>query len=406
MKIYDKTLPEIFQDIPLSYKIMMVCCALFIALTIVYVPYVYFTYGSRGPKTPPLTISGHKDGFFGMLDPSVAFDGENHFIAYTAANLPVKDMPDLRTQIYVAHGGKESCNLWAYYSTPFAGKPETLVGPDGVTPVTKGFWRVETPTLVYDPDDKGREWKLYAYKYFWGKDVGLARLYGAIVYRYTADITNHTGWSTEEWVFGASEKSPPFPYSQIVQMQLDKLHPSLKEIYFYTRPSVVYVDKTLVMTLSAFIKGRQTPDRVILIASKDHGKTWHYLGTPLRADQIRAVKTEDGEEHNVLQGATLIMQNGVPYLAAVLGNERVESNGTFIFGFENISAGEIFKKADGTPRVLNHIPLSSFTPTNVGGGFAAYSDSCKDTGVITSEMSGVRRRYGLFSTKKKPIPEE
>lgn len=410
MKIYDKTLPEIFQDIPLSYKIMMVCCALFIALTIVYVPYVYVTYGDKDKTVPPLLIDGHEPGVLGNLDPSIAFNGRQHALAYTALSTPNVNTSDLRTEVFLAvarNMGK--CVRWRHSSIPFATRAETLIGPDGSTPVTRGFWRIETPALVYDPDDKGKEWKLYAYKYFWAGKVDLARLYGAIVYRYTSDITGSITWSTEEWILGAGEQSPPFPYSQVVQNNLDTLDPSLKSVYFFSRPSVVYVDKTIVMSLSAFVKGKQTPDRIIMIASKDHGKTWHYLGTPLRHDMIGGITTEiNGQKQNytLLQGASLILQDGIPYLAAVLGNKDIESNGTFIFGFDNISSASLIKDAKGGPALLNYIPLNSGIPTNVGGGYATYHQSCKETGLITSEMSGIRRTYSIFRTDKPALPEK
>lgn len=410
MKIHDKTLPEIFKDIPLSYKIMMALGALFIALTIVYVPYVYFAYGQKKNVVPPLSIDGHESSVLGILDPSIAFNGKQHALAYTALSAPNIDARDLRTEVFLAaarNAGK--CVRWRHSSIPFANRAETIIGPDGVTPVTSGFWRIETPALVYDPDDKGKEWKLYAYKYFWAGKVDLARLYGTIVYRYTSDISGAIQWSTEEWVLSASEESPPFPYSQVVQNRLDVLHPSLKEIYFYSRPSVINIDKTLVMSLSAFIKGKQTPDRIILIASKDHGKTWHYLGTPLRHNMLDGITTKiknKEQKYTLLQGASMVVHDGIPYLAAVLGNETIESNGTFIFGFEDISTGRLIQDSKGGPALLNHIPLNSVIPTNVGGGFATYDQACKETGLIMSEMSGIRRAYSIFRSDKPVLPEK
>lgn len=410
MKIYDKTLPEIFKDIPLSYKIMMVCSVLFILLTIFYVPYTYVTYNNKSKFVPPLNVEGHESTVLGIMDPSIAFNGQYHALAYTALSAPNNEAQDLRTEVFFApakNPGK--CIKWRHTSIPFASRAETIVGPDGITPVTSGFWRVETPALVYDPDDKGKEWKLYAYKYFWAGRVDLARLYGTIVYRYTDNIAGVVKWSTEEWILSASEQSPPFPYSQVVQNRLDALHPSLKDVYFYSRPSVVYIDKTLVMALSAFIKGKQTPDRIVMIASKDHGKTWHYLGTPLSQEMITGMKTDtDGQAqtYSLLQGANLVLQNGIPYLAAVLGNDRIESNGTFVFGFDNISAGSLIKRADGKPALINHIQLNSAIPTNVGGGFATYDQSCKEAGLIISEMSGIRRAYSIFRTEKPVLPEK
>ena len=404
MKIYDKTLSEILQDIPLPFKIMMVAGLLFIAATIIYVPYVIATFGDKEAFVPPLVIENMTGNTVGVLDPAVAFDGRRHFMAYTAVNPPLGNAQDLRTEIYFAYDKQPTnCTTWRQISTPFPTRGETLIGPDGKTPVASGIWRIETPGLVYDPDDKGKEWKVFAYKYFWAGRTDLARLYGAIVYRYTADPLKADGWSTEQWVLSAGAQSPPFPYSQIVETKLSDLHPSLADVYFYARPSVVYIDKTLVMTLSAFVMNKQTPDRIIMIASKDHGRTWHYLGTPLRDAMLPAIKTDAGD-YNVLQGASLLLNNGVPYLAAVFGNDRIGAAGSFVFGFDNISKASLAADKTGNPLLLNHIRLSSALPTNVGGGYAAFDDACAQSGVITSEMSGIRRSYSIFRTEKPLLP--
>ena len=405
IKIYDKTLEEILKDIPMSFKIMMVAGLSFVAFTIIYVPYVYFTFGDKNDVIPPLVIQGLDRNVIGTLDPSVAYDGDHLFMAYTAASLQSAQVSDIKTEIFIARDRRLSrCTSWSQSNIPFPAKAVTIIGPDGQTPVDKGFWRIETPSLVYDPDDPGKEWKLYAYKYFWSGKTDLARLYGAIVYRYASNPDIEASWSTEQWVFSASEQSPPFPYSQIVQTKLSQLHPSLANVYFYSRPSVVYIDKTLVMSLSAFVKGKQTPDRIVMIASKDHGQTWHYMGTPLQDTMLPAIKTETGK-YTLLQGATLLLSDGMPYLSAVFGNSKTEGDGSFIFGFDNISAASLAKDQNGNPLLLNHIPLSSEVPTNVGGGFAAFNEGCTQSGVIAAEMSGVRRRYSIFRTEASLLPK-
>lgn len=400
MKIYDKTLQEILQDIPLPFKIMMAAGLLFIVMTLLYVPYTILTFGKNEDFVPPLQVDGLKSETVGILDPAIGFDGSRHIMAYTAVNSAAGDKRNVRTEIFIARDRKPpQCTRWVQTGIPFPTKDETIIGPDAKTPVASGFWRIETPSLVYDPDDPGKEWKLYAYKYFWAGKTDLARLYGAIVYRYTTDPLNPEGWSTEQWVLGSGAQSPPYPYSQIVATRMSELHPSLSDVYFYARPSVVYIDKTLVMSLSAFVMGKKTPDRIVVIASKDHGRTWHYLGTPLRDSMLPGIKTDTGS-YTVLQGANLLLDKGVPYLAAVLGNARIEGAGTFIFGFDNISKASLAKDNGGSPFLFNHILLSSEVPTNIGGGFAAYEESCTKSGVISSEMSGVLRRYSIFRTEK------
>jgi len=400
MRIYDKDLKEIYTDVPWQYKIVIWAGLAFIALTIIYVPYVYYNLGKHEEKPTVLFIPNKPKYVLGILDPSIAYNGNNFFLAHTVvlkSDLEENNFIPTEVRIAAASG---LCHSWSMLTGGFSTRTEEIIGPDAKTPVKKGVWRVETPSLVYDPNDKGREWKLYAYKYFWAQDVPLARLYGVIVYKYASEEDIVGGkWSNEEWALSASDQAPPYPYNQIVKSYLNKLSPALSDVYFYARPSVINIDDTLVMSLSAYIKGRDTPDRIVMIASKDHGKTWHYLGTPLKHDDVPAVK----EKMTTLQGATLIVYNKQPYLAAVLGNADVIATGTQILGFSNISKATLMTdKTTGKPVILNQIPLQS-TLTKIGGGFATYNDSCK-SGLITAERSGDSGRYEIFETRRLPLP--
>jgi hypothetical protein len=402
MRLYDKTLKEIYGDVPWQFKIVIWAGLAFIALTIIYVPYVYYNLGKHEVRASVLSIPNKPKYILGALDPSIAYNGHNFFLAHTVVlQSDIADNSFIPTEVRIAVGSNY-CHSWGMLTGGFVTRAEEIIGPDAKTPVKKGVWRIETPTLVYDPDDKGREWKLYAYKYFWAQDVPLARLYGVIVYKYASEENILSGkWSSEEWALSASEESPPYPYNQVVKATLNKINPALADVYFYSRPSVINIDNTLVMSLSAYVKGRDTPDRIIIIASKDHGKTWHYLGAPIKHDDVPAIK----EDMTTLQGGTLIVHNKQPYLAAVFGNDKVAATGTQIFGFSNISKATLLNdQVTGKPMILNYIPLHSRL-TKIGGGFATYNDACK-SGVITAERSGDSGRYEMFQTQRLPLPVE
>jgi hypothetical protein len=292
---------------------------------------------------------------------------------------------------------KLPCEAWQSLGPVFEGRREDLLAPDGVSPLLAGAWRYETPSIVYDPGDPGREWKIYAYKYFWANDLRIAKRYGVIVVRHTSDPVGNK-WSAEEWQFSAAPDYPPPPYQAIVETHLNALSPALGSYTSYARPSVISANGYLLMTLSAF--GPQAaPEAIVLLGSADHGRSWVYMGTPLAAGDAPKVGA-----YTRLSGATLLMQGGRIYLAAVLGDDETANLGTFIFDFADVSAGKLARDEEGAPRLVRHIPLQSVSPTATGGGFAAYLDGCVH-GVVTSELSGRTGKFQIFKTFEKPAGE-
>ena len=184
---------------------------------------------------------------------------------------------------------------------------------------------------------------------------------------------------------------PPPPYQDMVLHHINTLHDSLKDVRMYSRPSVVYIDKALVMSLSAFTD-KETPDRVVMLASFDHGRHWKYMGTPLRAEDVTKIGP-----YTRFGGASLLVSGEQLYLAAVLGDDETGGGGTFIFTFHDAASGQLMRDDDSVPVLHKTIPLSSEKVTTVGGGYAAWSDDC-ESGVVTAEYSGIKNRFLLFDT--------
>lgn len=391
MKIENKTLSEIFFEMPWTYKIVVTAGTAFILFSLIYVPYVCFSSGSARLEPGPITITGIKN-LTGSLDPSVATDGKKTILSFTAIQ---PQGGGIATEVRMAAPNR-ACASWAVLPSGFLTREEELIGPDGINPVTRGSWRIETPSIVYDPSDRGREWKLYAYKYFWSGDKALARLYGFIVYSYASDPFGQ--WSTEEWILSATPENPPLPYAQIIQGHINNLNPSLSDVYFYSRPSVLVEKGVLFMTLSAYVRGREMPDRVVLLVSTDHGKKWFYAGTPLRQSDLSAMGP-----YTKLAGATLLREERGIYLAAVLGDAQTDGLGTFIIPFSDIAKGLLARdKATGVPFVENKISRVSQSPTSFGGGFAAYTPACPDK-IMVSEFSGLTKNFHIFKTYQTPV---
>ena len=201
----------------------------------------------------------------------------------------------------------------------------------------------------------------------------------------------------EQWLFSPAPNYPPPPYDQTVSLHLNQLDPSLQNVMFYARPSVIYKDGALIMTLSAFTNGL-APDRIIMIKSLDHGNSWRYVGVVLRQSDMLTI-----DHTGSLAGASLVQQDGQIYLAAVLGNVKQRGLGTFIFGFDDLSRGLLQSDPKtGGPAVLNEIALPAPGAGVLGGGAAAYNDAC-DSGLFVTEQSGNTDYYKIYHTHFKPV---
>lgn len=399
MKINGKSLPQIFSEMSLSEKIIVTVGCIFLLYATIYLPLTFVQFVTRDTSPPePFRISGMSE-FTGFSDPSmaVAGDGKKALLAFTALSRPKEAGSPARIEVRIASATLPACNRWTPVQGGFQSRAEEIVGPDGVTPVKKGIWRAETPSIIYDPTDPGREWKLFGYRYFWADSTPLARLYSMIIYATASKDTMQ--WSQEEWLFSANRNAPPTPYDALIQTHLNELHPSLANVYFYSRPSATMLNGEIYITLSAFIKGRESVERIVMIKSSDHGRNWEYVGTPLTSDDVAKM----GAFTN-LAGGTLLQHEGKPYLAIVLGDQQVSGKGTYVVPFKDVSQGLLMRGADGAPAVNKHIPLMSELPSPAGGGFATHSDACK-AGVITSEFSRLQSDFYLFKTNKPPVEE-
>lgn len=400
MKIYGQTLRDIFDRLPWQYKVVVVVGAVFIFFVMIYVPVQIFKSHDNAPVPAPVVISATgQSAPMGMLDPSIAADAktEKVWMAYTTLEPAQRDSGEMLLHVRFASTAAGKCTLWSRANGGFAAKSDDILAPDGQTVLRSGTWRIETPTLVHDPDDKGREWKLFAYKYFWAHDpvytLQVAQHYGMIVYKYASDPAGE--WSTEQWILSPAPDYPPVPYQGMVRQHINTLSPDLQGIVAYARPSVVYKDGALVMTLSAFTKDK-TPDRVIMLRSLDHGNSWQYAGTVLQKSDLAAMGP-----FTQLAGASLIEKEGQVYLAAVLGDKGQWGKGAFILGFDDFTKGILRRDAKtAAPVVLQHVTLQNQNTAGAGGGFAAYTEACP-FGFLVSEEKPDGSSFQIFKTYQK-----
>jgi hypothetical protein len=399
MKIYGHRFDELYRAFPWPFRMLIIVGSAFLLFIVIHLT-ILGTQHDRRLDPGPVEFKGAPA--YSGYDPALAEGAGRVVMAFSNIQIIGNDMSGdypMAPGVSLAAAGKD-CAEWEYLPREGWLQPrqDTITAPDGQTTIAAGVWRYETPGLVYDPTDPdpARAWKLYAYKYMWTRDNNLivARRYGVIVARTAADPAGK--WSTEEWAFGAKPDYPPPPYQGLVEAELDSLDPSLANVTIYARPSVVDADGTLVMSLSAFTDGR-TADRVVMIASDDHGKTWRYLGTPVTAEDAKKLG------HATLGGATLVKKGGHIYFAAVFGDDKVAGLGTFLFPFADITKGLLKRDAkSGVPVLLGKVPRLSRAPTAIGGGYAAYADACAQHGMLTGEQSGLKQNFQIFRSLKQP----
>jgi len=395
VKIYGQNLSDVLKKLPWQYKILVTISCLFIL-------YIFIYFGlllnkksviSNVPKN--LKIRDLPQNIETIFDPSLDYNSKSKNKGWMAFTAKTGDSRNIRIA-----SSDAKCKIWSYNKNGFEGKKDNLLSTDGQTVFKSGIWRVETPSIVYDPDDKGKEWKLYAYKYFWAKDslensLKIAKHYGIVVYKYSSDPAK--GWSHEKWLFSPAPNYPPPPYQQMILLHLNSLSPELVDIKSYSRPSVVYKDGYLLMSLAAFTKG-DMPERIILLASKDNGNSWVYLGTPIKQSDVAGIGN-----YTKLAGASLIKQNGDVYLSAVLGDNIQRGKGSFIFRFDNIAQGSLKRDIKtNIPILINSYKFKGAAQGTIGGGFTAYSDYCS-SGMFVSKQQGNALKFNIIKTNKKPV---
>lgn len=405
MRIYGKTLRQIWPDIPTPQKVVVVAGTAFIAFTILYFTTrsIVAMVNAQAPHTGALEIASESATNF--FDPSAATDGQTAALAYTSltpvsTRRPAADaggetvaQADLQMAIGIATSNN-GCKKWRHIQDVFTAKPDTLLAPDGTSKLAEGEIRYETPSIVYDPGDPAMPWKVFAYRYFWMGNPAFAQRYGMIVMR--GAKTALGPWGDEKWLLGTAPDYPPPPYQNRIGNLINPMNAALSGITSYTRPSVQADGNVMLMTLAAF-RGNDI-DRVILLASLDHGSRWVYAGTLLQKQDLAQIK---GGPFTRITGASLLREGKTYYLAAVLGNAETLATGTYLFRVQDVAKAQLARSEDGAPLLTRHLPRQSVEPTAQGGGHAAFAQGCPD-GIITAEHSGTRNRWQLFRTATTP----
>ena len=273
----------------------------------------------------------------GVFDPSVEYgpDGTG-WLAYSAVyGDRVPFGPHVETHIARSddHGA-----TWTHVSIAAPSVDEAITTPDGE--VIDGNWNHEVPSLVYDPLDPGREWKLFTHRTYGDPSSPELTLpqFSWITLRYTsAAETPAGGWSDEEALFG-SGRIPVAPFEGVPRIDLSDLHEDLAGYAVYSEPGALMAGDTLYLTLTAITSA---PEALVLLASDDHGSSWRYVSTIVdRGDAADLGFTS-------FDGSSLVAVGDRHYLLASPKQGDAYS-GTYAIAFADLAAGELRRDADGT----------------------------------------------------------
>jgi len=339
------------------------------------------------PQYEKINIKGedHKNGIF---DISVQYGDDGiGWLAYSRVELP--KFVETRIARSNDHG-----NSWTYVTTANTSEFGTFgEGDDTID----GIWRHETPSLLFDPQDKpDRRWKLYSQRVF-----------------HSAPYKKKSAMWGESWLEYRYARSPKGPWSDSIRLlsgkdgnakiNINKLHKDLREMSFYNEIGSIAVDGNIYLTLDASTTstglGEWKKRKIILISSGDHGETWKYAGILTDYDDASHLG------YLGLTGSSPARENGKQYLLITpVGKKGLTlkkgHDGTVVVEFEDISRAKLRRDKKG-----NLVVIKRFDPVLNAGGLSSYDGQNSAGGILfcqidNSVKSPTAQFFKVFNTRQ------
>jgi len=359
---------------------------------------------ARGPIAPlkqalgeatyrRLIIAGdHSDG--GIYDPSIKYsrDGGTGWLLYSSITGDFKPVgPYVHTCLAKStdHGA-----TWSYVARINTSADGTLDLGEGRT--LSGAWRYEVATLVRDDGAPEGDWKLFVHKYFWNAKKDRLPAYGWIVMRTAHDPDG--AWSEEIPLFGAG-RNPPSPYHQ-TRIDLNALSPDLKGSAAYSEPGALAHEGVLYLSLTnLWLFG---PDRIVLLRSRDHAKTWQCVSTLTTGQDAKDLG------YACLDGSSLTQDHGRFFLLASPASRNLMHDGTLAFEFASLENGLLQRDATHKLRIAAYFPpQASILCSPMGAGQSDYDENNTAGGLIMPQFNlhDYPHVFQIYSTGRMlPLP--
>ena len=318
-----------------------------------------------------ITVIGNPSEI-GMFDPDIEYNknGSIGYMVYSA--LLHSDYIQLGIDSTYLAKTTDNGKTWTYVKPVNLGtKGEISFQGKKIT----GVWKYEVPSLIYDENNVGKEWKLFTHKIFYPREYKKNFfLFSWISYKYASDPEGE--WSEEIALFRTSNTPPP-PYRDDVIYNIDDLSHELDDnVAVYTEPgSIVYANKLYLTLTSAKKHG---VEKTILLVSEDGAKSWEYVATLLDTDDAKTF----GYDH--FDASSLAEEEDRIFLTASPGDKRGKvtyGGGIYIIEFEDLTTGKLKRDPNGKLIVIKAIPRQNL-PGNAGGGQATYHKHNLHGGII------------------------
>lgn len=322
-----------------------------------------------------INISGedHKSGIF---DISVEYDDEGiGWLAYSRVSLPKY------VETHLARSDDRG-KTWSFTLNVNPSVPGKFKSKDGI-------FRSETPSLLYDRgDDKKHRWKLFS-----------QRAFGVAPFK-----KKSTNWG-DSWIEYRYAETPEGPWSEPIPLisahdgytllNLNMLHADLRHMAFYNEIGSLELEGTIYLSLDASTTesglGKWRERKIILISSKDHAKTWHYVGTLTDYDDASHFG------YLVLTGSSLVKEGDKIYLLATPSGKKGLTlkkghDGTLVIEFEDFKHAKLKRDTRGKLVVIKR-----FYPTLHAGGLSDYDEQNTGGGILFSQIdTSVKSRQAQF----------
>jgi hypothetical protein len=330
----------------------------------------------------PVAIEGDPGSQSGIFDASfVRVTKSESWLAYSGVDyyeFVGVLVQDVSTQLaHSSDGGR----TFKHVRTLGAARAATITDERGLACAAgqkcTGRWVYETPALVEDPadPDPAARWKVFAHKYFlYPPKAGQATVYalGAIV-MWTAAAPDGP-WSSETSVLGWNLT----PKELRPRINVNTLHPELASCLAIAEGGAAAGENglDLVFACPEPAQSEPFPQKIVMLRSRDHARSFEYVATLLRAQDAAILKASHFTAPSLLpspgRGQLLIATPAVKTLYA----------GCVVIPFADPRTGELFRDAKGIPLGLLGVkPL----PGHAGGACAA------DRGVDTLLMNDLDR---------------